>query len=137
MKTIDNVQKAILRSGAVIISFVLISFTVSAQEFWKRLLTNSSFNEIAIAMIETDNDKADVPDKTKTESTFQFYTVQKFADELNPEDWMLTEFYLEMPQIKAFNRAENVLEHKNLMLNKNLVTPENEVDEPLNLDDFS
>ena len=56
MKTTNNVQKAILRSGAVVISFVLISFTVSAQEFWKKLLTNSSFNEIALAMVETSNE---------------------------------------------------------------------------------
>jgi hypothetical protein len=38
MKTKNNVQKTILRSAAVIVSFVLISFTVSAQDFWKRLL---------------------------------------------------------------------------------------------------
>ncbi|HZH72471.1 MAG TPA: hypothetical protein VFD91_08270 [Mariniphaga sp.] len=52
MKTKTNFKKTAIRSGAVVVSFVLISFTVSAQGFWKKLLTNSSFNEIAIAMIE-------------------------------------------------------------------------------------
>jgi len=52
MKTKNNVQKTILRSLAVVLSFVLISFTVNAQDFWKKLLENSSFNEIALAMVE-------------------------------------------------------------------------------------
>jgi hypothetical protein len=50
MKTKNNVQKAVLRSAAVVVSFVLISFTVSAQTFWKRLLENTGFSDIAIAM---------------------------------------------------------------------------------------
>ena len=134
MKTKNNVQKAILRSGAVIVSFVLISFTVSAQEFWKRLITHSSFNEIAIAMIETNNDKTDVPAKEKTESTFQFYTVREFDDELNLEGWMLKDFYLEMPRFEAFNETDNALELEDWMINENLFTPENDVDKTLELE---
>ena len=34
-KTKNNVQKTVLRSLAVVVSFVLISFTVTAQDFWK------------------------------------------------------------------------------------------------------
>ena len=125
MKTKNNVQKTILRAGAVVISFVLISFTVSAQEFWKRLLTNSSFNEIVIAMIETDDDKTGVPVETTTKSTFQFYAVRELDNKLHLEDWMLNEFYLEMPQFEGFKKVENALEHKTrMLLNENLVTRE-------------
>ncbi|WP_299584754.1 hypothetical protein, partial [uncultured Sunxiuqinia sp.] len=45
-------EKVLLRSAAVIISFVLISFTVSAQGFWKQLLTNNSFGQVALLMVE-------------------------------------------------------------------------------------
>lgn len=53
MKTKNSVQKTVLRSAAVLISFVLISFTVSAQGFWIRLLENSSLKDIAIAMVHS------------------------------------------------------------------------------------
>ncbi len=53
MKTKDNVQKAILKSMAVVFSIILISMTVNAQDFWKSILENVSFNEIALAMTES------------------------------------------------------------------------------------
>ena len=67
MKTRTNFQKAAIRSAAVVISFVLISITVSAQEFWKKLLINSSFNEIAIAMVETDAEKSTTKNSATTD----------------------------------------------------------------------
>ena len=134
MKTKNNVQKAILRSGAVIISFVLISFTVSAQEFWKKLLTHSSFNEIAIAMIETTDNKTTVPAETGSESTFQFYAVQEFDNELNLEEWMTKDFYFEIPHFDVFNEIEHALELEDWMTNENLFTPERVQDEPLELE---
>jgi len=58
MKTIDKVQKTILRIAAVVLSFVLLSYTVSAQVraqgFWKRFLANSSFGHLASVLVETD-----------------------------------------------------------------------------------
>ena len=67
MKTKNNVQKTILRSFAVLLSFVLISLTVSAQDFWKKLLTNSSFNEIALAMVKTTETNKTLATKNLTE----------------------------------------------------------------------
>lgn len=52
MKTRNNVQKAITKTMAVIMSLVLISITVNAQEFWKTVLKNNSFSQIAYAMSE-------------------------------------------------------------------------------------
>ena len=96
MKTKNNVQKAILRSGAVIVSFILISFTVSAQDFWKRLLTNSSFNEIAIAMVETSGktEAATLPAKHSAD-VFIFQNDMEPALEL--ESWMTSDLGRRLP----------------------------------------
>ncbi|QGY44342.1 hypothetical protein GM418_11945 [Maribellus comscasis] len=134
MKTKSNVQKAILRSGAVIISFVLISFTVSAQEFWRKLLTHSSFNEIAIAMIETTDNKADVPVKAGERSNFQFYAVQEFDNDLNLESWMTTDFYFNLVFFKNEAEVESALELEDWMINENLFSPEKVNDEPMELE---
>lgn len=84
MKTKNNVQKAVLRSGAVIVSLVLISYTVSAQEFWKRLLLDSSFGDIALAMTEVSGN-----DAAAAKGNVSFV---EFATELEPglhlESWM-------------------------------------------------
>jgi hypothetical protein len=52
MKTKNNVQKTILRTGAVVLSLVLLSFTVAAQGYWKQLLSNNSFTLIASALVD-------------------------------------------------------------------------------------
>ena len=89
MKTKNNVQKTILRSIAVVVSFVLISFTVSAQDFWKKLLENSSFNEIALAMVETSPEKPD--SDSKAENLNYAYQENESEPTLEIEDWMLDE----------------------------------------------
>ena len=66
MKTTNNAQKTengqvktmVLRGAAVIISLVLISWTVSAQDFWKELLTNNTYGKMAMLMIDQPNDQA-------------------------------------------------------------------------------
>ena len=87
MKTKNNVQKAILRSGAVVVSFVLISLTVSAQDFWKRLLTNSSFNEIAIAMVETSGKTEDAA--LPTENSTETFIFQNETEEEKEESYRM------------------------------------------------
>ena len=90
MKTKNNVQKIILRSLAIVVSFFLISFTVSAQDFWKKLLENSSFNQIACAMIETsDDDSSEIPASTNN----SFYYEKAFDSKLELENWMTSENY--------------------------------------------
>lgn len=90
MKTTNNVQKAILKSLAVIVSLVLISFTVNAQGFWESLLENNTFNEIALAMVET---SSVIETTTEAESemdaeTFAFLLEEVVEEELELEDWM-------------------------------------------------
>ncbi len=63
MKTTNNVQKtenkkikkAISKTFAIIVSLVLISFTVSAQGFWKQLLVNNTYGKMAELMVEQKN----------------------------------------------------------------------------------
>ncbi len=85
MKTKNNVQKVVLRSAAIIVSFVLISFTVNAQDFWKTILKNSSFNTIALAMVNTRSD-AELP--TETESLEAMKFSEEIEKRMEVEDWM-------------------------------------------------
>lgn len=88
MKTKNNVQKTVLRTAAVVVSFVLISFTVSAQGFWKKLLAGSSFNEIALAMVEKPA-KTDATISDSRTNSFVFY--EEYDDALGLENWMTNE----------------------------------------------
>lgn len=133
MKTKNNVQKAVLRSAAVIVSFVLISFTVSAQEFWKKLLTHSSFNEIAIALMETES-KAELPAETGSESTFRFNLVQENDNQLSLEEWMTKDFYFGMSPAQLGNETEYGLELETWMLNERVFSPEKLDEKPMELE---
>ncbi len=86
MKTKNNVQKTVLRSAAVVVSFVLISFTVTAQDFWKAVLANSSFNEIALAMAETSK-KSTAAAPVSNRSANYIYE-NEYDGKLAVEDWM-------------------------------------------------
>jgi hypothetical protein len=64
MKTKNNVQKTALRFTAVILSFILISVTVSAQGLWEELLSSDHFKQIAFSLLENPSKiKNVVPDK--------------------------------------------------------------------------
>ena len=134
MKTKHNVQKTVLRTGAVIVSLVLISFTVAAQGFWKTILANSSFNQIAMAMAETpENNRVGI---LETENNASIYFVeQDFDAELKIEDWMKnvkffgTEFYLE-------TAPEDNLELENWMMNEALFSGLENAESPLVLESW-
>ncbi len=118
MKTKNNVQKAILRSVAVVVSFVLISFTVSGQDFWKKLLANSSFNEIALAMVEISKE-AVKSDYAAENFNFSFLENENEPN-LELEEWMLDDNYFEITGFEFPEESESVLEIEEWMLNENL-----------------
>lgn len=94
MKTTNNVQKAVLKSLAVVVSLVLISFTVSAQGFWESLLENTTFNEIALAMVESNSESNMV--STNAGSSSEASALAAFLEEeaeeaMELEDWMTNE----------------------------------------------
>jgi beta-lactamase class D len=96
MKTKNNVQKTFLRSIAVITSFVLLSLTVTAQGYWKQLLTNNSFIHIASALVghssNVSDDRKEPVHETELNTYFSyFYETEEKTFE--PEAWMLKSDY--------------------------------------------
>ncbi|QGY45566.1 hypothetical protein GM418_18385 [Maribellus comscasis] len=112
MKTKNNVQKAITKTLAAGMSLVLISITVNAQDFWRSLFENSSFNTIATAMV--DNNPKAMKTETHASSAADFSAIYTETEEaLELENWMTDEGSFE----STFNF-------------------ENEVEAPLNLEDW-
>jgi len=70
MKTTNNAQKTentqvrtvVLRGAAVIFSIVLLSWTVTAQDFWKELLTNNTYGKMAMLMVSQPSESSKVDD---------------------------------------------------------------------------
>jgi hypothetical protein len=135
MKTKNNVQKTILRSFAVVVSFVLISFTVSAQDFWKKLLTNSSFNEIAMAMAETSK-KPETTNNPKVNASSSFIFNEETDKTLPMENWMTNDNYFHTSYNFLKSYPENKSEVENWMLNENLFDVNAEVEDQLKLEDW-
>jgi predicted naringenin-chalcone synthase len=118
MKTKTNFRKAAMRSVAVVVSFVLLSITVSAQEFWKKVLTHSSFNEIAIAMVETPKKESSANENS--ESAFWYAFDKAFDPALELEGWMTSESYFFSTAFHFENEVEVPLALESWMLNENL-----------------
>ena len=139
MKTKNNVQKAVTKTFAVVISLVLISITVNAQDFWRSVLRNSSFSTIASAMVDhypnVNNNEADVI-VTRSFTGFESET----ENPLELESWMTDESNFS----KSFNfetETESPLQLENWMTNENTFNTKNfseevEKEEPLVLEDW-
>ncbi len=121
MKTKNNVQKAVLRSAAVVVSFVLISFTVSAQTFWKRLLENTGFSDIAMAMAAPAEmeDVEGIP--AETEATYYYANEIEPAMEL--EGWMTDDSRFNTSQFMYEEAADESLELEDWMMNDTFFQP--------------
>lgn len=134
MKTKNNVQKTVLRSAAVVVSFVLISLTVTAQEFWKTVLTNSSFNQIALAMVETSK-KSNVPESTAKFSTETVIHENDYDAKLNVEDWMTDTNSFRAAEIQQVEKEEN-LQVEDWMLAEYNFAVTSETESPLMLENW-
>ncbi|QIA06381.1 hypothetical protein [Draconibacterium halophilum] len=132
MKTKNNVQKAILRSAAVVVSFVLISFTVSAQTFWKRLLENTGFRDIAIAMASPaeSEDVAGIPASAET----SYYFVNDVEPAMEIEAWMIDYSRFTTSQFVYNEATETSLELEDWMMNETFFQPVLEEEEALELE---
>jgi hypothetical protein len=133
MKTKNNVQKTVLRTGAVVASFVLISFTVAAQDFWKTLLTNSSFNQIALAMVEGSKKTESKPDAAKPSTTNYFYE-NDHEGNLIVEDWMKNNVYFNPVVVQI--EKENHLQFEDWMKNEKLFAIASETEKPLAIESW-
>ena len=134
MKTKNNVQKTVLRAAAVVVSFVLISFTVAAQDFWKTVLTNSSFNQIALAMVETSK-KSDVPATASKTNNVSYIYEKDYDDKLNVEDWMTNNEYFTLASFLPVEK-DNDLQLEDWMLDENLFAVTAETESPLALESW-
>jgi len=120
MKTKNNVQKAIIKSLAIVISLVLISFTVSAQNFWKALLENNSLNEIAMFMVDlkpasTANENAAA--NTMDANALAAYMETETEATLELEDWMTNDNYFAPATVSMEAEIESPMELENWMTN--------------------
>ena len=84
----DNVQKTLLRTAAVIASFVLISLTVSAQDYWINPLLNSSSHEIAFVLTSHSGETAE---RGKTGIYTTMVLSAEKDERLMLEQWMTNE----------------------------------------------
>jgi hypothetical protein len=117
-KTKNNVQKTVLRTAAVVVSFVLISFTVAAQDFWKTVLANSSFNEIALAMVDSSKKSKAQGTTSETNRTSYIYE-NEYDASLVLEDWMTDNDYFKPTAIQHVEK-ENVLQTEEWMFDESL-----------------
>ena len=129
MKTKNNVQKTLLRWAAVFVSLVLISFTVSAQDFWKRILENSSFGNIAIAMVETN----EIP----TENHTAFFAIENESEaNMEMENWMVNETAFGVSSFNLSAEQESELAPETWMFSEDVFLPETNNEPALQLEDW-
>jgi len=113
----NRTKKSFLRGAAVIVSFVLISFTVSAQGFWKQLLINNSFGKMAMLMVEEPEAElmasaSETPKSIQSNSESSNFYLEPASDKsLELEDWMTNDFYF-----GAFNHILDPAVENNLEL---------------------
>lgn len=119
MKTTNNVQKAITKTMAVIISLVLISITVNAQDFWRTVMENNSFSQIAMAMTDNTEASSASADATSTTdmSAYARYAAVEAEEALDVENWMLAENNF-FTTVNVETEVEEALEVENWMTNE-------------------
>lgn len=120
----SKMKVAILKGGAIIISFVLISFTVSAQGFWKQLLTESSLSNVAMIMVgnTSTNSKATINNPSTIENATgektYFNSFEMESDKpLDLEAWMTSDSFFKNFNYKMSQDVDPNLEIEDWMIN--------------------
>lgn len=81
----NRYSQVLLRVAAVVVSVVLLSFTVSAQDLWKELLTYNSFGKMALLMVDENN----AATETSSVANAIVLNVEEETDQpLEVQDWM-------------------------------------------------
>lgn len=135
MKTTNNAQKTVkgqlnamvLRGSAVVFSFVLISLTVSAQEFWKQFLTSSPSGQITSQVVTepSEFEKADAAIraihaefKAHNSGLSEAIVVETEADEeLKVESWMTNEILFGADAAAIIKEEDEPLDLESWMVN--------------------
>ena len=112
MKTINKVQKIAQKTIAVVVSIVLISFTVSAQDFWKELVTTNQFEQIALVFADNTTSSKRVSLNENSTRVLEFYE-KAVEEEMEFEEWMTYENYFPGNIIHFEEEIESFLELEN------------------------
>lgn len=140
MKTNNNVQKAILRGAAVFTSFILISYAVAAQDFWKQLLTNNSFNEFATALATNSGENIVSGENAiyteMVNSNFANFTIEEeIENPLQIKNWMIeSPFEAESEFSYMKDEIENPLQIEDWMVSDQIFEITEEDEEPLKME---
>ena len=130
----SKLKNAFLKGGAIVISFILISFTVSAQGFWKQLFTESSLGNIAMIMVgstETKtsagiNNPASYARHTEIESFSNTVKTEKDKP-LNLEAWMTDANYFGDTSMNIAEANDPGLELDDWMINNKYFSADSDI----------
>ena len=137
MKTRNNVQKAILKSLAIVTSLVLISQTTNAQVYLKSIFKKYNSNEIELAMVDTKTMAKPVTTELKS---FESFLVQETEEALELENWMIDEsnfttFFSIEEEIDNPLNLENWMTNE-VLFNANSIYLKIETEETLQLENW-
>ena len=140
MKTKNNVQKTILNTFAVLTSVILLSFSVNAQSFWKTILENNSFNEIAMVMVDSKSESA-FSGGSSNHSNFADFMVNESEESLELESWMTDDSYFDSNTFYMEKETDDALELESWMTEEayfeaDAFEVEEEMDNNLELEDW-
>lgn len=146
MKTRNNVQKAARKFTAVISSFILISLTVSAQNFWNELVPDYDYHETVLALANNaEVDNTSTSDKNFSSGDYLFFIEEAKEENLELENWMLNEAIFTNGTFNLEVEIENSLELEkwmtddatfNVAIKDTCELFKNEFDEELILEDW-
>ena len=128
-----------LRLTAIFVSIVLLSFTVSAQEFWKTVLTHNSINDIAAVLVEKPAAKTSaviIPanSNSSTEVTITLPVYEVVEEEvLEIEDWMLDNGFFNRFGVEEIIETEQPLKLEPWMQNEKHFSTDTEFEKRLQL----
>lgn len=114
MKTINKVQKIAQKTIAVVVSIILISFNISAQDFWKELVSTNQIEQIALVFADNNTASKKVSfNENENFTRFLGFYEEAVEEELELEDWMTYETYFPGNIIYFEEEIERDLELEN------------------------
>ena len=108
----NRYSQVLLRVAAVMVSVVLLSFTVSAQDLWKELLTYNSFGKMALLMVDENN----AATETSSVATATVLNIEEETDQpLEVQEWMSNDSFFRNYENFDEVSPEKALEIENWM----------------------
>ena len=121
MKTTNKVQKAAIKFSTVIVSFVLISLTVGAQDIWEGLITNYQSRETVFAFVEnTKKYETIISDNNLSFSRYSDLIEESIEETLELETWIINEHLFTGTALNLELETENPLEIENWMTDETI-----------------